>query len=63
MFSEEEVFFICPYCAQRISVLLESLYGQQSYIEDCEVCCQPIQLFYSVEAGVVVNFSAERADS
>ncbi len=23
--------------------------GSQSYIEDCEVCCKPIQISYTVE--------------
>jgi hypothetical protein len=62
MFSEEEIFFICPYCAQQISFLIEGLYGDQTYIEDCEVCCQPIQIMYRVEDGQVVDVETERAD-
>lgn len=62
MFNEEEVFFFCPYCAQQISFLLEELYGSQSYIEDCEVCCQPIQIRYRIEEGQVVELDTQRAD-
>ena len=55
---EEEKFFICPYCGQNISMLLEELYGSQTYIEDCETCCNPIEISYSVENGEVVRLEA-----
>jgi len=41
-----EHFFQCPYCWEKISMLLEKSNETQSYIEDCEVCCQPIQIEY-----------------
>ena len=53
---------MCPYCAQTISFLVEELYGNQSYIEDCEVCCQPIQIRFYVEDGQIVSHDVERAD-
>ena len=62
MFNEEEVFFQCPYCMQNVSMLFEQLYGEQSYIEDCEVCCNPIQVRYKIEDGELVYFEAERTD-
>lgn len=45
---EREKFFTCPYCGQTISMLFEELYGDQEYIEDCEVCCNPIRIRYRV---------------
>ncbi|MDU8885711.1 CPXCG motif-containing cysteine-rich protein [Yeosuana sp. MJ-SS3] len=39
-----EHFFTCPYCWQNISMLLDSSIRQQSFIEDCEICCNPIEL-------------------
>ena len=57
---EDEKYFICPYCAQKISMLLEELYGDQSYIEDCETCCNPIQIRYRVENGEIVELDAQR---
>ena len=62
MFNEQETSFQCPYCAQWISFLLEDLYGGQSYIEYCEVCCQPIQITYIVEEGEIKITNIERAD-
>lgn len=32
----------CPYCGEIISVLLDCSVEQQEYIEDCQVCCRPI---------------------
>ena len=48
-----EHFFSCPYCGAPISMILEVLPVRQEYIEDCEVCCNPIQLaFKGGEAGL-----------
>ncbi|TQV84838.1 CPXCG motif-containing cysteine-rich protein [Exilibacterium tricleocarpae] len=42
----------CPYCGETISLLVDCSDGAQTYIEDCEVCCRPIQVRFSVtEAG------------
>ncbi len=32
----------CPYCAERLEVLLDPSELGQTYTEDCQVCCQPI---------------------
>ena len=56
---EIEYFFTCPYCWQRISMLLDLSVSQQQYIEDCEVCCNPIEIQYSVEGEEIVAFGAE----
>ena len=41
-----EHFFQCPYCWETISMFLEPVNEEQRYIEDCEVCCRPIQLIF-----------------
>ena len=53
-----EHFFTCPYCWQRISMVLDTSVKGQTFIEDCEVCCQPIQVRYSVEDDDVSEFEA-----
>lgn len=50
--------FACPYCGERITMLLEPGDGEQDYIEDCEVCCNPITIRVRVENGSVVEFEA-----
>ena len=42
-------------------MLLDLSAGSQSYIEDCEVCCNPIEIGYQVEEGRVVSFEAREA--
>jgi len=39
-----ERFFQCPYCWEEISMLFDSSVSSQIYIEDCEVCCNPIEI-------------------
>ena len=51
-----ETFFHCPYCWQQISMVLDLSVPEQSYIEDCEGCCNPIAITYRVEGGEVVEF-------
>jgi len=43
-------------------MLLEAYYDKQEYIEDCEVCCRPISLSYSVAEGEIMTLNAERLD-
>jgi len=33
---------LCPYCGESIDVLIDCSVPDQSYIEDCQVCCRPI---------------------
>lgn len=56
---EIEKRFKCPYCHARISMLLDaSIDDVQDYIEDCEVCCQPIQVTFQIVDSKVMTFSA-----
>lgn len=38
----------CPYCGESISILIDDSVPQQNYIEDCEVCCRPINFDVSI---------------
>lgn len=58
---EIEKKFKCPYCLEKISMILDlSSDGTQTYIEDCEVCCQPIQITFNVENYKLQGFSYQR---
>jgi transcription elongation factor Elf1 len=50
--------FNCPYCGEEISMVLDLSVRRQTYVEDCEVCCKPIEISYSVEDGSLVSFDA-----
>ena len=53
-----EHFFQCPYCWQEISVLLDPSVSSQTYIEDCENCCNPIEIKVSFGEGELMSFKA-----
>ncbi len=55
---EIEQDFSCPYCAAPISMLLDPSVPAQRYVEDCEVCCNPIEIDYRIEDDTVVAFEA-----
>lgn len=40
----ESVEISCPYCGESFDITLDTSAGQQSYIEDCYVCCRPITI-------------------
>lgn len=61
--SEQEISSQCPYCHSSITFLCEVFSGPQTYIEDCEVCCKPIQISYETdEEEGIVGFQARRLD-
>jgi len=51
-----EYFFTCPYCFQEISMLIDISLPHQEYIEDCEVCCNPIEVKVSVDDHEITHF-------
>lgn len=57
---EVEVPFACPYCLAPITMLVDPSVEAQTYVEDCEVCCHPIEVSYAADGGAVTGFSAER---
>ncbi len=32
----------CPYCSEQLCVLIDGSEQEQEYVEDCQVCCQPM---------------------
>jgi transcription elongation factor Elf1 len=58
--SEVEHSFMCPYCGEEISMVLDLSVRRQNYVEDCEVCCNPIQVTYTVADEELDSFEAKR---
>lgn len=50
--------FQCPYCWEEITMLLDSSVSRQTYIEDCEICCNPIEISVNFENRELTSFSA-----
>ncbi len=57
-----EHFFQCPYCWENISILLDLSLFQEEYIEDCEVCCNPIQIIFTTADQELLEFRAENIE-
>jgi transcription elongation factor Elf1 len=60
---EIEYAFSCPYCGQTVTMLLDLSVARQSYVEDCEVCCRPIQVSYATDGEAVKEFAAQPMDA
>lgn len=41
----------CPYCGETFDTVVDASAGDQDYIEDCVVCCRPIECRLRVTAG------------
>lgn len=59
----EEMNLQCPYCLQAITVLVDTgVYEYTTLVDDCEVCCRPIEISYTVEDGNVCSLSYNSID-
>jgi len=53
----------CPYCGEPFDTAVDSSSGSMSYIEDCQVCCQPIEFRLEVtDDGTVARLQVGRGD-
>lgn len=59
---QEEHAFTCPYCWETITMLLDLSVEEQEFVEDCEVCCNPITVRYASNGEEVTSFSAEQLE-
>jgi hypothetical protein len=52
---------MCPYCGEPIELLVDCSAGKQDYIEDCQVCCEPItvHVVFDDEGFPIVHVSQE----
>jgi hypothetical protein len=52
----------CPYCGESIEVDVEPLEEAQSFIEDCTVCCRPIQYEATTNSEGEIEVVANRSE-
>ena len=50
----------CPYCGEPIELLVDDGDIDQHYIEDCQVCCQPIEVKVGRGAGGEPSLALQR---
>ena len=48
----------CPACGEPIALEVDTTAGaEQIYIEDCAVCCRPMEVFVRCEPGKIHSIS------
>jgi len=48
---EEFVAVRCPYCGERLDTRVDLTADEPAYVEDCPVCCRPIEFHIEREEG------------
>lgn len=60
---EEFVPVQCPYCGERLETRVDLTADELTYIEDCQVCCRPIEFGIDRdEGGALLAVSVRRLD-
>lgn len=53
----------CPYCGEPFETVVDFSAGSTSYIEDCAICCQPIEFTLEVaNEGATARLQVSRSD-
>jgi hypothetical protein len=62
--STEFVRVSCPYCGEDFETSVDASAGLCSYVEDCQICCQPIDMELRVdENGAFSDLIVRRGDA
>ena len=55
----DSIHITCPFCGERFEALVDISAGSQAYVEDCPVCCRPIELHLTTD-GDDFSLDADR---
>jgi len=53
----------CPYCGELFDIVVDCSVQHQCYIEDCEVCCRPINMDVTISVDCNVHIVATHEDA
>ena len=54
----DTVLVTCPHCGERFETTVDASAGDAEYIEDCHVCCRPINVAVSVDEDGAIAVQA-----
>jgi len=58
-----EISVECPYCGETLELWVDQSGGAtQKYVEDCAVCCQPMEVLVEIEEDDQASVSVRRFD-
>lgn len=60
--SVETVDVDCPNCGRALELIVDCSAGSQDYVEDCEVCCRPIQVTVQIDPDGFPLVTTRRED-
>jgi len=52
----------CPFCWETIEILIDPSIAAEEYIEDCQVCCNPINIAVSIDSAGDATISASNPE-
>ena len=59
---QDEIVIDRPYCGESLWILVDPSIEFQEYVEDCQVCCQPIEIVAVCEPGLSPAVKARHQD-
>lgn len=52
----------CPYCGETISLDIDCSQSEAEYVEDCQVCCRPMDVSVTVDEEGVPSVDVSSQD-
>ncbi len=46
---------VCPHCGETFPLAIDTSQGEQTLVEDCSICCQPMTLTISSAPGEILQ--------
>jgi hypothetical protein len=60
---EEFVAVRCPWCGERLETRIDMTADDAAYIEDCEICCRPIEFCIErADGGALLSVAVRRLE-
>ena len=53
---------MCPHCGESIEIVVDLSEPEQTYIEDCSVCCRPIEIRVQAAGGEIIELETTASE-
>jgi len=60
MNSLEDITIDCPYCGESAEITVDCSRARQRYVEDCPVCCAPMEIVVTLDEKGYPAITASR---
>ncbi len=58
---EDPITVQCPWCGEPFVTFFDSSAGSQTYTEDCQVCCRPIDMHFRMQLDGAYSCDCRRS--